>query len=157
MDFEYLLPLFLSYVFVYVCGSHLCSILWGALLILLSADDKQLPHLPRFCVGSGHLNYCPAWKMPWSLRHLLSTPPFSKYNLFNYAFAYFYYYISLIVLLIMTVFHNQFEKLLNIYQNLQPFLLCSGRQHTISLIVTMYIDNVFENDFSVITDSLNIL
>lgn len=57
----------------------------------------------------------------------------------------------------MTVFHKQFEKLLNIYQNLQPFLLCSGRQRTISLIVTLYRDNVFENDFSVITDSLKSL
>lgn len=57
----------------------------------------------------------------------------------------------------MTVFHNQVEKLLNIYQNLQPFLRCSGRQPTISLIVTLYRDNVFENDFSVITDSLKSL
>lgn len=57
----------------------------------------------------------------------------------------------------MTVFHNQFEKLLNIYPDLQPFLLCSGRQPTISLIVTLYIDNVFENDFSVITVSLKSL
>lgn len=57
----------------------------------------------------------------------------------------------------MTVFHNQVEKLLNIYQNLQPFLQCSGRQPTISLIVTLYRDNVFENDFSVITDSLKSL
>lgn len=62
-----------SYVSVHVCGVHLCFVLWGALLILLSADDKQLPHLPRFYVGSGQLNYCPAWKMPRSSRHLLST------------------------------------------------------------------------------------
>lgn len=62
-----------SYVSVRVCGVHLCFVLWGALLILLSADDKQLPHLPRFYVGSGQLNYCPAWKMPRSSRHLLST------------------------------------------------------------------------------------
>lgn len=65
--------LFLSYVSVYVCGVHVCFILWGALLILPSADDKQLPHLPRYYVGSGHLNHSPAWKMPQSLRHLLST------------------------------------------------------------------------------------